>query len=123
MTVYGLSKQAGEVVAQCFARRSPMEICCLRPTLVMQSDIAYDPVLITAASDGGDPPPAASAPTWQTQSTVIPGSRAFVDPADAALEAEGRSSDVYNVAAADTYSQRPTRAIQDWFESIEPELL
>ena len=128
VTAYGLSKQVGEVVAQCFARRGPMEVRCLRPTLVMQSDIAYDLAVTTAASDGGDPPPAASDPTWQTLSTVIPGSRAFVGPADAArcfhaaLEVEGRSFDVYNVAAADTYSPRPTLDVVQAEFNVSPEV-
>jgi UDP-glucose 4-epimerase len=128
VTAYGLSKQAGEVVARCFSRRSPMEVRCLRPTLVMQSDIAYDMAVTTAASDGGDPPPAASDPTWQTLSKVIPGSRAFVGPFDAArcfnaaLEAEGRSFDVYNVAAADTYSPRPTLDVVQREFDVSPEV-
>ena len=114
VTAYGLSKQTGELVARCFARRGPMEVRCLRPTLVMQSDIAYDLAVKTAASDGGASPLAAGHAEWKTLPRVIPGSRSYVGPADAArcfraaLEAKGRSFDIYNVAAADTYSPLPT---------------
>ena len=41
VTAYGLSKQVGEVVAKSFAQAGSMQLCCLRPALVMQANIAY----------------------------------------------------------------------------------
>jgi nucleoside-diphosphate-sugar epimerase len=128
VTAYGLSKQAGEVIASGFARRSPMEVVCLRPTLVMQSDIAYDLALKTVDSDGAPPPPQAFDESWRTLSEQIPGSRSFVGPSDAArcfaaaLEAEGRFHAVYNVAAADTYSPLQTLEVVDREFGVRPEI-
>ena len=105
-----------------------MEVRCLRPTLIMQADIAYDMAVKTAASDGGAVLPPVADPSWKTLSHVIPGSRAFVGPADAArcfraaLEAEGRSFDIYNVAAADTYSPLPTLEVVGREFAVSPEL-
>ncbi len=127
-TAYGLSKQAGEVIARGFARRSSMQVRCLRPTLVMQAEIAYDIALTTAGTDGAPPPPPASDPSWVTLSEIIPGSRAFVAPADAArcfrraLEADGRPFDVFNVAAADTYSSLATLDVVQREFGVTPEL-
>ena len=59
---------------------------------------------------------------------MIPGSRAFVGPADAArcfrasLEAEGRAFDVHKVAAADTYSPLPTLDVVRREYAVTPEV-
>lgn len=114
---YSLSKQVGEVIAQGFAWRGTMEVRCLRPGLVMQSGIAYDVAVKAAASDGAAPPPVAIDPSWRVLPEAIGGSRAFVSPVDAgrcfraALEAEGRSFDIYHVTVADTFSPLATLEI------------
>ena len=128
VTAYGLGKQVGEVVAQSFAQRGAMRLCCLRPALVMQANIAYDVAVRTAASDGGAPPPAASDPSWRVLSEAIKGSRAFIGPADAArcfraaLDADTGAYDVFNVAAADTYSPLPTLEVVRREFAVEPEI-
>lgn len=128
VTAYGLSKQVGEVVAKSFALRGAMQLCCLRPSLVMQANIAYDVAAKTAESDGGPPPPAASDPSWRPLSEAIAGSRAFIGPADAArcfraaLEADTGAYDVFIVAAADTYSALPTLEVVRREFAVEPEI-
>jgi nucleoside-diphosphate-sugar epimerase len=128
VTAYGLSKQVGEVVAQSFAQRGAMRLCCLRPSLVMQANIAYDVAAKTAESDGGPPPPAASDPSWRPLSEAITGARAFIGPADAArcfraaLEADTGAYDVFNVAAADTYSALSTHDVVRREFGVEPEI-
>ncbi len=128
VTAYGLSKQVGEIVARSFAQRGAMQLCCLRPSLVMQANIAYDVAAKTAESDGGPPPPAASDPSWRPLSEAIAGSRAFIGPADAArcfraaLEADTGAYDVFNVAAADTYSPLPTLEVVRREFGVEPEI-
>jgi len=113
-SAYGLSKQVGETVAQCFVRRSPMTVCALRPAWVMQPDIVYDVAKKTAALDGGDPPPAASHSSWrETDEEILP-SRSFVSPEDAAhcfraaLETDTGPWDVFNLSAAESFSPLPT---------------
>ena len=107
---YGISKLAGEVVAQAFSRRSAMEVFCLRPALIVRDPAAYRLAKMTAAADGTPPPAPASNPAWETQGKARPGSRSFVRPRDAArcfraaLEAEVPEFDIFHVVAADSYS-------------------
>ena len=128
VTAYGLSKQVGEVVAKSFAQAGSTQLCCLRPALVMQANIAYDVAVRTAASDGGPAPPAASDASWRPLSESIAGSRAFVGPVDAArcfraaLESDTGAFDVFNVAAADTYSPLATLEVVRREFGVEPEI-
>lgn len=75
------------------------------------------------------PRPATAADlSCKTLSHVIPGSRSFVGPADAtrcfraALDAAGRSFNIYNVAAADNYSLLPTREVVRREFAVSPEM-
>ena len=80
---YGLSKLIGEKIARRCAVLG-MQVICLRPALVMQSDITYDVARLAAEADGTSPLPKASHPGWRDLGESTSGSRSFVDPRDAA---------------------------------------
>lgn len=114
---YGISKRAGEVIAEAFARRSPMEVFCLRPAYIVRDLAVYGLAQLIAAVDGTRPPEPADDPTWEPQRKTRPGSRSFVSPRDAArcfraaLEAEVPEFDIFHVVAADTYSELYTTEV------------
>lgn len=124
---YGISKLAGEVVAQAFSRRSSMEVFCLRPALVLRDSVAYCIAELMAATDGTAPPPPASDPTWEARSKPRPGSRSFVSPTDAAncfraaLEAEVPEFDIFHVVAADNHSDLATLDVVQREFGVSPE--
>ncbi len=111
---YGISKLAGEVIAQAFSRRSAMEVLCLRPAFIVRDPAVYGLAKLIAAADGTRPPAPAADPAWEPQRKERPGSRSFVSPRDAArcfraaLEAEVPEFDIFHVVAADTYSDLDT---------------
>ena len=128
LDAYGLSKQVGETVAHYFARRSAMQVCCLRPALVMQSNIVYDVACKVAEIDGGACPPEASDPSWRMLGETISDSRSFVSPSDAAccfraaLASAGRSYEAFFVTAADTFSPLPTLEVVRRDFGVDPKL-
>jgi nucleoside-diphosphate-sugar epimerase len=113
-TAYGLSKLMGEKIARRFASLGAMQVICLRSTLIMQHSIAYGIAKTTAEADGTPPTPIAQDNSWEMFDEVIPGSRSFVDPRDAArafraaLFVQDIPWDIFYVSAADTYSALST---------------
>ena len=111
---YGISKLAGEVVAEAFSRRSAMEVFCLRPAFIVRDPAVHGLATLIAEADGTRPPTPAADPAWEPQRKERPGSRSFVSPGDtarcfrAALEAEVPEFDIFHVVAADTYSALDT---------------
>ncbi len=124
---YGISKLAGEVVAKAFSERSPMQVFCLRPMLVMRDAAIYGIARQAALEDGTPPPPAAADPEW-APSKPRPGSRHFVSTRDvarafrSALEADVPGFDIFYVAAADTHSALPTMEVCRRQFGVTPEI-
>jgi len=124
---YGLSKLLGEKIAQRFATLGQMDVLCLRPAFVLQPNIIYDVARTTAEVDGTTPPSSASHPSWIPIGEVVPGSRSFVDPRDAAtafkaaVQAEGISWGIFNVASTDSYSELDTMTVVEREFGVRPE--
>jgi nucleoside-diphosphate-sugar epimerase len=114
VSAYGISKLAVEVLARGMAQRGKLQVICLRPCLVAQTNIAYSMGQKAAADDGQPPLPPASAPDWRELREALSPTRAFVSPEDvarafrAALAAPGLSFGIFFVTAPDTCSALPT---------------
>lgn len=126
-SAYGLSKLIGEKIARRFATRE-MQVICLRPTLVMQPEIVYDVAKLNAQAEGTTMPPEASHPTWRSLGESIAGSRAFIDPRDAAaafkaaLEVEDIAWGIYFIAASESYSLLPTMTVLERELGVQTEI-
>jgi len=124
-SAYGLSKLIGEQIAHRFAAQG-MQVICLRPTLVMQPEIIYDVAKMVAQSDGTPLPSPASHPQWRSLRETISGSRAFVDPRDAAtaFRAAVQTPDVpfgiFYVSNPETCSALPTLTLVEREFGIRP---
>ena len=111
---YAISKRVGEVMAEAFSRRSAMQVLCLRPAYIVRDAAVYSLAQLIATADNTPSPPPMTDPSWEPQRMERPGSRSFVSPGDtarcfrAALEAHVPEFDIFNVAAADTYSALDT---------------
>jgi len=111
---YGLSKQACEAMARVFVRRGPLEVICLRPSLVAQPEIAYGIARLAAQQDGAPLPPSAAGRGWRDLREPLSPTRAVVSPQDAArafraaLAAPGLRFGIYFVTGPDSCTSRPT---------------
>lgn len=114
LDAYGLSKQACEAMARVFVRRGPLEVICLRPSLVAQPEITYGIARLAAQQDGAPMPPPASGRGWRDLREALSPTRAIVSPQDAArafraaLSAPGLKFGIYFVTGPDTCTTRPT---------------
>ena len=128
LEAYGLSKLLGENIARRFSTLGNMKVVCLRPTLIMQRSIAYSVAKTTAVADGTPPPPNASDASWELFEDVIPGSRSFVDPRDAAqafkaaLTCPHTAWSIFNLSSRDSYSALMTPEIVEREFGIAPEI-
>src|SRR6202171_1382713 len=107
---YALSKEVGERTAAMFHRRAGMSVAALRYTYIGRPDEAAE-----SAARVQRAPPAGIRTLWS-----------YVDIRDAAtatrlaLEADGLTFEVFNVAAADTLSDIPTeKLLSEYAPSVE----
>ena len=116
---YGMTKKVAEQFARAFVDRGHLEVICLRPSLVAQSDITWSMAQTASEADGTDPPPDASGADWRILREPLAVTRAFVSPDDAArafraaLAARGVRCGSFYVTGPDTCSALETaEAIQ-----------
>jgi len=115
VNAYGISKRAGEVVAEAFARRSAMEVISLRPSWVLRDECVHGLALAMARAESTPPPDVATIdPAWESRDEAPRGTCSFVSSRDAArafraaVTAEVDGYETCFVTAADTHSALPT---------------
>jgi UDP-glucose 4-epimerase len=125
VSAYGISKQAGEMLAEAFVRRGAMDVICLRPCFIMFPHLIAEVAQLTAASDG------VAAPAGLVRSGVpmnepLTPTRSFVSPEDAArafsaaLDTDLPGFSAFFVAGADTCSVRPTCDLAEAVWGVRP---
>jgi UDP-glucose 4-epimerase len=113
ISAYGISKQAGEVLAEAFVRRGAMDVICLRPCFIMFPHLVAEVAERVAASDGV-PPPIGLVRSAVPMNEELTPTRSFVSPQDAArafamaLDTDLPGFSAFFVAGADTCSSQPT---------------
>ncbi len=113
VSAYGISKQAGEMLAEAFARRGAVDVICLRPCFIMFPHLVAEVAMLCAASDGVPPPPGLVRSAVPMNEPLTP-TRSFVSPQDAArafsaaLETDLPGFSAFFVTGPDTCSTLPT---------------
>ena len=115
VSAYGLSKQAGELLAAGFVRRGGLDVICLRPCFIAFAHLVAELADRAAAADGVPPPGLVRSaipmnePLTPTRSVVSPQDVARAFAAAVAADLPGFSA--FFVAGPDTCSVHPTRAM------------
>ena len=111
---YGLSKQIGENIGACFARRGQLQVVCLRPAFVVFPELAAPTAQVLAATDDVEWDVTIPTNTPALGEPLTP-TRAFIGPEDTArcfaraVEAElAENFSIYFVTAAHSMSTLPT---------------
>jgi UDP-glucose 4-epimerase len=113
VSAYGISKQAGEMLAEAFVRRGALDVICLRPCFIMFPHLVAEVATLVAAADGVAPPPGLVRSTVPMNEPLT-STRSFVSPADAARAfAAALDTDIpgfsrFFVAGPDTCSAQAT---------------
>ena len=125
VSAYGISKQAGEVLAAAFVRRGSLDVICLRPCFIMYPHLVAEVALLSAASDGVAPPAGLVRSATPMNEPLTP-TRSFVSPADAArafaaaVNADLPGFSAFFVTGEDTCSTRPTKALVEAVFGVRP---
>lgn len=125
VSAYGISKQAGEMLAAAFVRRGAMDVICLRPCFILFPHLVTEVAQLSASADGVPPPLHLMQSAVPMNEPLTP-TRSFVSPEDAArafvaaVETEIPGFSAFFVTGPDTCSVHPTETMVETVFGLRP---